>query len=247
MADLTTNDFYSMDGQAAGSGFVDPRKELQALKNKIAASAVENVAIPNDQSLSPENIVNRLAMDVASQTPEVLAQQYNNSRENQIINNSGLGNAMPIVSSSDNNKSNDYFGLLRKKESTNNYQAENDLGYLGGYQMGASALIEAGLVKPGTKSNKALNDPKNWIGGLDKNKFLNTPKLQDSAVRKYTAKNKKYLGDLYKNASPEEKAGLLGSAHLIGAGATKRDMNQVDANGVSGNDRYKTFYGLMGY
>lgn len=131
MADLTTNDFYSMDGQSTGSGFVDPRKELQALKNKIAASAVENVAIPNDQSLSPENIVNRLAINVASQTPEVLAQQYNNSRENQIINNAtgvvenniaGLGSPAPIL---DNNFMNNYIAKSWEIESNNNPTAKN--------------------------------------------------------------------------------------------------------------------------
>ena len=150
------------------------------------------------------------------------------------VNNTG-SQAKPV-------KGNDYYSLLLNKESTNNYQAVNRLGYLGGFQMGGPALADAGLVKAGT-TNEGLKDSKNWIGNLSKEKFLNTPSIQDAAVRTYTDKNRKYLGDLYTKASPEEQAGLLGSAHLIGAGATKADMNRVDANGVSGNDRYKTFYG----
>ena len=37
--------------------------------------------------------------------------------------------------------------------------------------MGAAALIEAGLVKPGTK-NAGLDNPNNWLNGLSKSKFL---------------------------------------------------------------------------
>ncbi len=133
-----------------------------------------------------------------------------------------------------------YFTLLRGKESTNDYTAVNRLNYLGGYQMGAAALVEAGLVKKGT-SNKGLNDPKNWNNGLSKEQFLNSPAMQDVAVRTYTNKNKQYLGDVYTNANPTERRGLLASSHLIGAGQTKKDRNSKDANNVSGQDYYDYF------
>ena len=139
---------------------------------------------------------------------------------------------------------NDYFSTLFAKESTNNWKAVNRLNYLGGYQMGASALVEAGLVKKGT-TNKGLNNAKNWLGGMSKEKFLDSPDIQDSAVRKYTDKNMRYLGDLYQNASESERRGLLASAHLIGAGGTKKNMKSKDANGVSGDDYYNYFSNIV--
>jgi hypothetical protein len=142
-----------------------------------------------------------------------------------------------VSSGSDNT---DYFSTILNRESSNNYSAVNRLNYLGGYQMGASALIEAGLVKKGT-TNKGLDNPKNWVGSLSKDSFLTNPELQNQAVRTYTNKNKKYLGDMYTNASPTRRKQLLASAHLIGAGATKTNMGKKDANGISGNDHAALF------
>ena len=212
--------------------------------NKIAP--FENVNINKNNLLS--NKIIGLANDSAG---DRIVGNANTFEQNEIANNNkALTDVMNIVRTNSNDRVSDgnissgknYYDLLLEKESSNNYSAVNRLGYLGGYQMGASALADVGLVKKGT-SNKSLDNPKNWIGNNSKKSFLNNPGLQNIAVREYTEKNKKYLGNLYKNASADEKAGLLGSAHLIGAGATRKDMNSVDANGVSGNDRYTSFYG----
>ena len=136
-----------------------------------------------------------------------------------------------------------YYSNLRRKESSGDYTAVNRFNYLGGYQMGATALIDIGLVKKGTK-NSGLDDPKNWNDGLSKEAFLSSSQLQDSAVESYTNKNKKYLGSTYTNASESERRGLLAAAHLLGAGGAKKNMSSVDANGVSGNDYYNYFSAL---
>jgi hypothetical protein len=133
-----------------------------------------------------------------------------------------------------------YYDVLRGKESTNNYRAVNSRGYLGGYQMREKSLIDAGMVKPGT-TKKGLDNPKNWYNGLSKEKFLASPEIQDAAVMAFTEKNKKYLGDAYKNATELERRGLLASAHLIGAGGTKANMKSVDGNNISGQDYYDYF------
>lgn len=188
MADLTTNDFYSMDGQSAGSGFIDPRKELQALKNKIAASAVENVAIPNDQSLSPENIVNRLAMNVASQTPEVLAEQYNNSRENQIINNaigtvdnnqSGLGNAEPIISISDG-MFNPATGLRGNKAFRNNSPG-NITGMGGKLLYGAKGFARSNTGDKGDQNLLFFNTPKEGWNAM--NSLMSSKRYNNAPIK----------------------------------------------------------------
>jgi len=134
----------------------------------------------------------------------------------------------------------DYFNLMLNKESSGNYRAVNSRGYIGGYQMREGSLIDAGLVKPGT-TKKGLDNPKNWYGGLSKEKFLASPEIQDAAVRAFTEKNKKYLGSTYTNATESERRGLLASAHLIGAGGTKKNMNSKDGNGIKGKDYFDYF------
>lgn len=116
-----------------------------------------------------------------------------------------------------------YKDALAQWESSDNYKTRNRLGYLGRYQLGASALIDAGFVKPGT-TNKGLKNPKNWLTG-NMNKFLNTPALQEKAFEVYSKRNFDALmskGMISENSSEAEIAGLLAAAHLVGpTGAQK--------------------------
>lgn len=131
---------------------------------------------------------------------------------------------------------------LAEKESTDNYQAVNTGNYLGRYQLGAPALIEAGFVKPGTK-NKGLNNAKNWIVG-SKKEFLNTPELQEKAMLTYTQKNFGYaqkLGLINQETTPEEQAAILAGTHLVGARGFKKALAGADvrdANGVKPQQYY---------
>lgn len=95
------------------------------------------------------------------------------------------------------------------KESQGNYFVVNDFGYMGKYQFGKSTLKQIG------------------IGNADE--FLNNPRLQESALNVYLARNKwvlrndiqrysgKYVGGVYITES-----GILAAAHLAGPGNVKR-------------------------
>ena len=87
---------------------------------------------------------------------------------------------------------------IRQKESSNNYQVVNQLGYVGAYQMGAASLVDVGYVDreaynrapkgPGWQK-EFLADPNNWKtqGGLQG--YLNSTSLQDQAYDSLTNRN----------------------------------------------------------
>jgi hypothetical protein len=136
--------------------------------------------------------------------------------------------------------------MLRQRESGGNYGAQNSLGYQGGYQFGAQALEDLGLLKPWTSrmGNAAMNDPNNWTipGGLDA--FLSNPQLQDEAMRAYMEHNRRQLeqtGLINPDTSPEEVNAMLAAAHLGGIGGVKammRGQNRRDAYGTGVRDYY---------
>lgn len=112
---------------------------------------------------------------------------------------------------------NTYKDALAQWESSDNYNTRNRLGYLGRYQLGAAALVDAGFVKPGT-TNKGLKNPKNWLKG-NMDKFLNNPALQEKAFETYTKRNYQALvnkGLLGENSSPAQAASVMAAAHLVG-------------------------------
>lgn len=130
-----------------------------------------------------------------------------------------------------------YMDLIAKRESSDNYKAVNRGGYLGRYQLGAPALIEAGYVKPGT-TQAGLKNPKNWVIG-NRNEFLYNPEFQDDAFYKYTRKNYEYAMNkgLFKpEDDPTHVAGVLAGSHLVGVNDYKRSLknpNIMDANKVT--------------
>lgn len=128
-------------------------------------------------------------------------------------------------------------------ESSGNYEIVNSANYLGKYQMGATALADAGYVKPGT-TQQGLNDPNNWIRG-SKEEFLKDKNMQEEAFQKFTQKNYDTLlasGAITKESSPGEVAGALKAAHLSGAKGAERYLkegyNPSDSNGTSAADYY---------
>lgn len=127
--------------------------------------------------------------------------------------------------------------VLASSESSFNYTEVNSGNFLGEFQAGAAALIEAGYVKPGTK-NRGLDNPDNWLNGLSKERFLNNRQIQHDAFAKYVSKNAQYMGSRYSGAKSScDKVGLLAAAHLLGAAGSKK-LSATDANGTSGNSYY---------
>ena len=143
---------------------------------------------------------------------------------------------------------------IRQKESSNNYQVVNQLGYVGAYQMGAASLVDVGYVDrdaynrapkgPGWQK-EFLADSKNWKteGGLSG--YLNNPGLQDQAYDTLTNRNYrslKRLGVVDDNSNPNEVSGYLATSHLLGPGGA-RDLKDgksgTDANGTSGREYFE--------
>lgn len=139
---------------------------------------------------------------------------------------------------------------LGKKESSNNYKAVNQLGYIGKYQMGAAMLTDLGYVKKGTK-NKDLNDASVWTGKggvASKDAWLNNNAVQESAMDAELVMNEsrlKKMGVIDSNTTEQEKCGYLATSHLLGTGGArdmKAGITKQDANGVTGQTYYNLGY-----
>jgi hypothetical protein len=137
---------------------------------------------------------------------------------------------------------------ILKRESGGNYaQPGNQFGFIGGYQFGAAALEDVGLLKPGASKggNSALNNPNNWTIPGGKQAFLNNPQLQDQSFQNLANRNYNTLarkGVIGANTDPGDVAGYLGASHLTGAGgAIKLSKGEiaVDGNGVKSLDYFK--------
>lgn len=118
---------------------------------------------------------------------------------------------------------------LGSRESGGNYKAFNKYGYAGKYQMGESALVDAGYYR---KVSRIYNN--DWRGeftGKDGvcsiQDFLNNPKAQENAQIVFKRKQwgylkavgaDKYIG-LIINGYKITPSGLLAGAHLKGSGA----------------------------
>jgi hypothetical protein len=132
-------------------------------------------------------------------------------------------------------------------ESTNNYAAENTIGFIGKYQFGYMALIDRGYVKSTCRSNSAMNDPANWTGknGItSKEAFLSNPDVQESIMEEQLAANFKQLkskGVINDSTEASQTAGTLAVAHLLGAGGAAswaRGNGGADAYGMTGDKYY---------
>jgi hypothetical protein len=125
---------------------------------------------------------------------------------------------------------------LAFRESRGDYFVINDFGYMGKYQFGRSTL--------------------QMIGIRDTERFLNDPKLQESAFKAYAARNKWILrrdierfSGKYVNGIYITESGILAAAHLAGAGNVKRFLRSggedvfEDAFGTSVRHYMRRFSG----
>jgi hypothetical protein len=134
-----------------------------------------------------------------------------------------------------------------KRESSGNYKAINQYGYIGGYQFGAPALEDLGYIKPGASKlgNRALDNPANWRNPPgSKEAFLNNTQLQDKAFVQLSNRNintMERIGVLPPGADPGTTAGYTATAHLLGPGGARDLKNGVvkaDANGTKATEYY---------
>ena len=120
------------------------------------------------------------------------------------------------------------------RESTNNYKAVNQFGYLGKYQFGRKTLNAIGFED------------------VSNREFLANPSIQEEAMLILLQKNKrtlrreikKYVGKTINDVYITE-SGLLAAAHLAGAGNVRRffrkGKNFADGNGTKMTSYMKKF------
>lgn len=198
-------------------------------------------AIPHDQKCEDANAANDETQantvdkgcDPNATTPDKRAM----SKIKQAENKPGWTYLGPSVNGLTMEQTTAYAKVMASSESTFNVSAENSDGFIGEFQMGAAALIEAGLVKAGT-NNRGLDNPANWKNGLSKSKFLNDRQLQHNAFAAYTNKQIQYLGSRFTGSKSScDKVGVIAAAHLLGPNGSK-NLKAVDGNGTSGNSYY---------
>lgn len=154
----------------------------------------------------------------------------------------------------------DFYKDLGMRESRGNYKAQNRFGYLGKYQMGEQALVEAGYYKKDVKSYKDYNN--DWSGTftgkdgvLSKDDFLNTPAAQENAQTSFQKAQWRYLkasgatqyiGQTV-NGIKITPSALLGGAHLCGSSRvynflkSNGENDTKDRNGISVSQYMKKF------
>jgi hypothetical protein len=159
-----------------------------------------------------------------------------------------------------------YLNKLAEVESrgSGDYQAKSKDGYLGRYQMGAGALVDAGFYNYGEGENSRVNkyngtwtDKAKAYGIKSIDDFRNNPEAQEAAIREYNKKNwayirnggyDKYIGKVI-HGIPVTASGLLAVCHLLGPGGVGQLFGEegpydVDENGVpvDGNGTPATKY-----
>lgn len=130
----------------------------------------------------------------------------------------------PVTIKLNTKSHNDFLNALGHQESGNRYDIVNRFGYMGKYQFGKSTL----------KTIKIKTSKK---------EFLNNPEMQEEAMRRLLAYNKKKLQkyiDKYDGKVVHgilvTESGILAAAHLGGAGSVKKWFRtgkvRKDGNGV---------------
>jgi len=128
----------------------------------------------------------------------------------------------------------EFLDAIGFKESTNNYKAVNQFGYLGKYQFGRTTLNALGYQDI---SNK---------------KFLSTPSIQEEAMSTLLSHNKKILKKYIEkydgktiNGIYITESGILAAAHLAGPSNLKkwfkRGKEFKDGNGTKMTSYLKQF------
>lgn len=125
---------------------------------------------------------------------------------------------------------------------SNQYEAFNSLGFIGKYQFGGAALVDAGYCIRGT-TNKDLKHAEHWTGKngvASRDLWFQNPSAQESAMDSNLRMNFKtlYNKKLLRNDSDKDHVcGCLMVAHLQGAGGCSQWLTghyvKADANGTT--------------
>lgn len=118
----------------------------------------------------------------------------------------------------------EFKNALGQRESGNNYQIVNTLGFLGRFQFGKPRLYDLGFSIDGfTPKGMA---PKKIIS---KAQFLNDPALQDQLFDKHVVALAKVIRSKYpEGVLKYSLSGLVAGAHLKGLGGVRDYLNGKD-------------------
>ncbi len=211
--------------KVAGMSNMDLDKLLLSLANKVndAGDKVKNAVVGIAQGVD-----DNLGGNGGSKTAKGIS-----STENK----TGLSDA-------DRQKIKNAMG---KRESKNNYSAQNRFGYTGKYQFGVSSLTHCGIMNSSSKTSKAaMANPNNWNKGYSFQRWVTDADLQESVMDMYLNINAKTLGFNKSNSSSAAHiGGMLCAAHLLGAGGARSAYNGTnkkayDANGAT----FKEYYNI---
>ena len=129
---------------------------------------------------------------------------------------------------------NQFLDAIGFRESSNNYKAINQFGYLGKYQFGRTTLNSLGYKKVSNKE------------------FLSSPQLQEKAMNTLLKHNKKLLRRQIKKYNNKlvngiliTESGILAAAHLAGPSNVKKwfrkGLEFQDGNGTKMTSYLKQF------
>ena len=201
-------------------------KDVKTVKPKPYTEETRSNITNTDRALGS---ISSLANSISSKVTSIGSSFIKGVRSSGYSSNSNLAPESNTTGLNDRNITS-LKAALGQRESSNDYQAVNQLNYLGKYQFGGAALADIGLVKKGTK-NRQLDNNNNWTIPGGKEGFLNDTSLQENTMDKMLNLNAKYLGS-EKGDSQGEIAGMLSASHLLGAGGAKK-RGGSDANGTT--------------
>ncbi len=147
----------------------------------------------------------------------------------------------------------DFLEALGNRESGGDYSRVNRHGYLGKYQMGEKALIEAGFyVDDGSHANdwdgKWTTAAAGDVEVYSQTAFLNDPEAQELAVRRLAARNWDMIRAMHLHLYNGRNvggvtltvSGMLAGAHLVGIGGLRKFIldgeDVADGNGMRVTD-----------
>jgi hypothetical protein len=133
-------------------------------------------------------------------------------------------------------RSYDFYHDLAMRESSGKprIREEKHGNYLGLYQMGKDALIDAGYFKNVPSTEGSFNYDASWqgvwtgkLGIFSKEDFLDNPDVQKIAIREYHQKVTGYIRSIKQYQGQEiagvklTEGGMIATAHLVGHGGLK--------------------------
>ena len=149
----------------------------------------------------------------------------------------------------------DFKLAVRIRESSNDYECVNKLGFLGAYQFGMARLCDLGLTRRSDPGSTGLKNSDFYFSAMTKEEFLSSPPTQDACFDMHIHRLKfsclkKYPmlkdGMLLTDGTLLDLSGAIMVCHLVGPGSLNlliEGVDVADAMGTKASDYSKLFFG----